>query len=282
MSIKFIFNNIIFGLLSFVFVSMVLIDGGNISASQNCESATASDCIIYDDYHVKSSIEKNCGKDISNFKEEMSEKTLISSVTNFNQTNCNNYYNDALTDDVESQKITGTCTIVATLSLVDYFYLKDNNTNIPADSYETFCNIFDACLNKGYTSRTHGNNSTKANNIISQGCDVVELERKGNTNWWNIYSNLEAAIKTNKVPIYFRLDGHSTVACGLTTYSYDIKTTITTGSLWWKKTKVVTEHKIENYVIVNEGYGRISRSVISTRKITSGPNGTFVCWVERK
>lgn len=212
----------------------------------------------------------------------MSEKTLISSVKNFDQTTCNDYYNDTLTGNVESQKITGTCTIVATLSLVDYFYIKDNHRDIRAGSYATFSNIFDACLNKGYTSRKHGNNSTKANNIISQGCDVVELNRKGNTNWANIYSNLEDAIKTNKVPIYLRLVGHSTVACGLTTYSYDIKTTITTGRLWWKKTKVVTEHKIENYVIVNEGYGRISRSVISTRKITSGPNGTFVCWVERK
>lgn len=240
-------------------------------------AASSNECISYTNYSVKNYLTSEYGKIIS-YSENTSNKFLINNVKNFSQSDLNDYYN-SIKNDGTSNDITGTCTIVGCLGMVYYF---GNNLNEYVVEYyeDMFVKIYDNCLNAGYTTRQSGTSKTKVNNCLSKAFDTYYSNRSGNTEWYYLYKKLNKFIREENTPVLFDLTNHTVVACGFTTYDFSYEETYTTGSLWWKEEKTRTVSTSEEFIIVNEGWGRYSKSLVSTNRITNIYDGMQICFAE--
>ncbi len=210
--------------------------------------------------------------------ENENSKKSNENVRNFDQAELNSKYNR---DKKDNQRIDGTCSIVATLGLVDYFGKNVDYFEMSDDDSENFSKIYDACLNKNYTTRKEGTSKSKINNCVTESFSACGGDRKGNTNWWEIHNNIRDAVSGN-TPIILSLTNHSTVVVGLTSYDYTYKVLEEVG--WWIWEKHLEERTYtvsKEFVIINEGWGRETHSIVPLEKITDIRDGNQVCWAEK-
>ena len=243
---------------------------------ENYKGATIDDCITYAVGDVESYLKDYFEAESISATENLMNKRLID-VPNFNQKKLNEHYNFHNRDDSQGD-ITNTCTIVACLGLVHYFgndlgefYIEDKMSS------NVFVKIFDHCYENGYTTRNLGTPASKVNNCLTSSFELYGSERKGNTNWYNLDVSLLENINIKNEPLILDLKKHSTVACGITTFSYSGLKKFTTGSLWWKKTEVRSISGEIAFIIVNEGLGYDTRSLVLLDKITNITDDIQVC-----
>lgn len=239
--------------------------------------ATSDDCMSYTSYEVKNYFKNKYGDSVS-VSENLDGKILLN-VENFSQYWLNRYYNEKKNDGLEND-VNNSCTIVACLGLANYF--GNTNGEFPFESTDdAFIRIYDSCLKKGYTTINSGTQKSKVNNCVTQSFSELNSNRKGNTNWWDLYDNINESISINRDPLILDLANHSTVACGLTSYNYSYTETRTTGILWWKKTEERIVTGKEDFVVVNEGWGRYYKSLIPKEKIKNITSDMQVCYAEK-
>lgn len=245
--------------------------------NSNKMAASGDDVIRYYDENIGKYFSNKYGESVS-YKENSEKKFLINNVTNFSQTYLNNYYNNYYKD--VSKKIDGTCSIVACLGMIYYYKNQKNEFQATDTSNKMFINIMDACLDKGYTKRSGGTSNSKLNNCLTQSFKTYNSNKNGNTEWYSLYDKMKNMIENNNLPLIFDLTNHSTVACGFTSFKYTYTETYTTGSLWWKKTKTKQTNGIEEFVIVNEGWGYQTKSIIPKSMITNIFDNMQICFAE--
>lgn len=266
-------------LASFLLGANIII-GSYCICNEKCvhnHAASSNDCISYNTYGEKEYFINEYG-DTVKFSENLSAKYLINNVTNFSQSFLNTYYNSCK-DDGKDNDITGTCTIVACLGMVYYFGSNLNEYKID-NSSDMFIDIYDKCLSKGYTTRQDGTSKTKVNNCLTTAFSVCGSQREGNTEWYYLYDKLSDFIRNNNTPLIFDLTNHSVVACGFTSFDLSYTETYTTGMWWWKEEHTREVTTSEEFVIVNEGWGRASKSLVPTKKITNIYDGMQICYAE--
>lgn len=192
---------------------------------------------------------------------------MIYFVENFDQNKLNNYYNSKVSK--ESDKITGTCTIVACLGMINYYAYELEEFEIPDTYEECFVKIYDAILNAGYTSKTKGTSMSKVNNCLTKAFKTYGSGHKGNTEWFYIYKKTKNKITNDKRPLIFDLTNHSTVACGFTIYNVTYKN--------GNNENITTS---EEFVIVNEGWGFETKSLVPTSKISNATKSMQICYAK--
>lgn len=269
-------SDILIGCTAFGFSFCVLNSKINTAKYNNC-AASSDDCFSYTSYKVNEYFRNKYGNSVS-VSENSSGKILLN-VDNFSQTALNNYYNNKKNDGSDND-VNNSCTMVACLGLANY-YGNTCGEFYFGNTSDAFIKIYDSCLEKGYTTVNSGTSKSKVNNCVTQSFSTLNSDRKGNTNWWNLYDNLNESIRENRNPLIFDLTNHSTVACGITSYNYSYTETYTTGILWWKKTQQRTVNGSEEFIIVNEGWGRYTKSLIPKEKITNATSGMQVCYAEK-
>ena len=145
------------------------------------------------------------------------------------------------------------------------------------DPSEIFSHVFDVCYDSGHTSLTNGTYDHKMNDCVSRSFEVYGSKRRGNTNWWTLYGNIEDAVNSGN-PIIFSLNDHTTVVKGLTSYTYEYDETVTEGFLWFAK-KVIKHRVVKEYfVVLAEGWGRSDCSLFPVANIGSIFNSMLVTW----
>ena len=204
--------------------------------------------------------------DIESINIVENNKFLIDSCENFNQAQLNEYYNMYYAES--GQPVKGTCAVVATLGAVAFYNTYDHNNYIDYEYAhydaryqrlrEFYSDILTGSLNKGYTTKTNGTANDKLNNVLSYGYDLSGSNRYGNTEWYHIKKKLNKSLN-NKVPEMYALKDHAVVACGYTTFNYTIK--------YRKNNTLKTLTATKEAYIVNEGWGRLSRSVVFKDKV---------------
>lgn len=234
--------------------------------SSNKMAASSDDVIRYCDQGVNSYFKKKYSNIIS-VREDTSEKTLVYFVENYDQTRLNNYYNSKVSN--ENDKITGTCTIVACLSMITYYSYELEEFEISESNEECFIKIYNACLNAGYTTRVKGTSMSKVNNCLTKSFKTYGSKHEGNTEWFRIYKKTKKKIENDKLPLIFDLTNHSTVACGFTTYN-----------VTYKDSSNNTITASEEFVIVNEGWGYDTKSLVPTSKISNATKSMQICFAE--
>lgn len=242
--------------------------------------ASSDDVISYDISSVKRYL-KDSYDNITDLKENASYILTYNGnyVKNYSQTILNDYYNNR--DGVDSNDVTGTCTIVATLGMVNYYgNIRKEGTYGYSDG-DTFVKIMDGCLDEGYTTRRSGTSKSKVNNCLSEAFDQYSISRGGNTEWYYLESKIRDFVDS-KHPVIFDVSNHSTVAVGYTSYTFKYTETYTTGTLWWKKTKTRTSSTTKKFIIVNEGWGyRNAGSLIDCDKIGNITDSMQICYAEK-
>lgn len=150
MKIYDVFNKVLIGGVSFGAIYCLL--GCNIEYKNN--NMAASGDIIYNSiFDVKNYLLEDYDE-VSNLKEL--DKVCVDGMDNYSQTKLNSYCNNTYAMD-----ISGTCTIVACLGMVNY-YGNVKNEGIYTDSpEEAFYNIYKKCYNKGYTTKKSGTSMSK-------------------------------------------------------------------------------------------------------------------------
>ena len=268
---NYIINNLLFVEVMTFVAGLFLI----ISNKNNNTAASSDDVISYNNYYVEKYLSLSYDG-INNLHEDIDNRFMIDNVKNFDQNLLNNYYNQNHTN-----QITGTCTIVACLGMINYYGNVKGEGKINDSYYETFTNIFTNCYDSGYTSLSDGTSKTKVNDCLSKSFETYNISRKGNTEWYYLESKIRDNT-SNGNPVIFDVTNHSTVVIGLTRYIFDYQETYTTGALWWKETKTRTSQSYKDFVIVNEGWGRINRSLIDCEKIKNITSGMQICYAEAK
>lgn len=189
-----------------------------------------------------------------------SKNVLIPSCANLKQKFLNDNYNS---NDNPYEDIEGTCAIVATTNLVQFYGSRDG---FPTDDeYDSFDKIYTAARKKGYTDNS-GTSYSKVNNIVTSSFNLYGSSRKGNTEWWSVLNKVRKSIK-NSEPVILSLPNHFVVAKGLDYYTVYYDETYRHGFLNLKKsTRTVT--KTIEFLIVNEGWGYDNGSLIRSDLIT--------------
>lgn len=239
-------------------------------------AASASNCYVYDLESATNYIESKYGDTVSNVYEVIENKVLIENVKNFNQDTLNEKYNSEYYN-IHKTNISGTCTIVACLGLLNYYGNSLGEFSISESTDDAFAKIFNNCYASGYTTLTDGTADTKVNNCVTKTFSIYGSNREGDTNWWYLYDNIKDSVNSGN-PIIFDLTDHSTVVCGLTTYSFNYEKKKSSGALWWKKTWTETVSETVDFVIVNEGWGRKEKSIVPTSMIKNILSDQQVCW----
>ena len=251
-----------------------------IICTENDTAASANDMFDYNNQGALEYLTRIYGDGkVSNIKEK--NATLNDDVQNYDQNALNDRYNSEKGYVKDSDKVTGTCAIVACLGLVSYFSTIDG-FEISDSFYENYVAIYEACLNKGYATKQNGTSKSKVNNCVTESFSVFNSSRKGNTNWWELHNNIRDAVNSN-TPIILDLTNHSTVVVGLTSYEYDCEKEVEVG--WWiwdKKKENRTFHETKEFVIVNQGHKFYERSIIPLELVTDTRDGHQVCWAEKK
>ncbi len=204
--------------------------------------------------------------DIKSINMVESNKFLIDSCKNFDQSKLNAYYNSYHPN--RNNKVEGTCAVVATLSTVEFYNKHDNNSYIDYQyaEYDTryqrerefYSDILTYGIENNYTTRTNGTENSKMNNLLTLGYSLSGSKRHGHTEWYHIKKKLNKSL-SNNVPELYAVTDHAVVVCGYTTISYTI-------SYRKNNTLKTIEASKEGY-IVNEGWGDPNRSIIFKDKI---------------
>ncbi len=210
-----------------------------------------------------------------------SNKFLIDSCKNFDQDKLNDYYNSHYTET--GKQVKGTCAVVATLSTVSFYNAHDNNRYIDLEyaqydaryqkEREFYCDILTQALDKNYTTRTKGTDSTKMNNLLTLGYDLSGAGRYGNTEWYHIKKKLNKSL-SNNVPELYAVTDHAMVVCGYTTISYTIN--------YYKNNTLKSLGGTKEAYIVNEGWGYTERSIIFKDKIGNITDGHLLVISSKK
>ena len=141
----------------------------------------------YDSDGAKEYLESIYGEgNVSNVFED--NLNMIENTHNYDQSDLNEIYNSK-----NSTSISDTCTIVACLGIIDYYGSIDefeyNNF-----WYQNYGTIFEACLNKKYTTINSGTPKDKVDDCVTESFNVFGGNRKGNINWWKIHDNIRDAV----------------------------------------------------------------------------------------
>ena len=270
------FKNLFLGLLFFCLTFTLGVVNSIKFDSKKC-SATADNIYDYSIYGVREYFNDTYSNDEKKYlysSENTNSKKIIANVKNFNQIELNrSYYRNTNTN------ISGSCTIVACLGLLNYFGNEKGEFAINDTYSKAFIKIFNACLEAGYTSTNNGTDMSDEDNCVDIAFNTYGSSREGNINWWYLYDNICDAVDCNS-PIIFDLTDHSTVAIGVTEFYVTYEETYTTGMWWWKKEEKRTVTDIIEFVIVNDGWGTNNGSLVPVSMITNIWGNMQVCWAE--
>ena len=279
-------KNLIMGALAFASTMTIGVSTAKKLGGYNSNSLMAASCddIIYyepdNNRNVLSYFEEEYGE------ENIYELKLISdnsyNVQNFDQGELNQTYNNEYGLDENSKKkpITGTCTLVACLGVVNYYsntlgeFESDSNTD------ELYMKVVNACLNAGCTSRQDGTDDDKIDDCIDASFKRFKSSRRGDTNWYYLLDNIHDAVRW-KSAIILDLPKHSTVVRGTVKYELTYNKEYTEGMWWWKETKHKKVTETFEFVHINEGWGYKNGSLIPANKIYNIHSKQQVTWAKK-
>lgn len=181
---------------------------------------------------------------------------------NFSQGTLNDYFN-ANYQLANDESVTGTCSLVEILSLLEYYDRVKGQTDLPSTTNEAFCDIVLVAISNEYYTVGEGTKGDDVDNLLN---DMFYFYHSTNTAYLdhlNIYSHIKSEIDASR-PVGFGINGHGMVGAGYVTYTTTYETT--SGVLWWKKT--VTTTKTDDFVIVNDGWTNSS----------DGGDGQYSCF----
>ena len=145
--------------------------------------------------------------------------------------------------------ITNTCSVVATTIIMRDFNGKSGvNTNNESEQ-QIFNRSMDTALSNGYNDHTNGMEVGNLPKLMTKMFNYYGSSLKGKGGSSKVYSTLKEEIMNGRVA-KFGVPGHATVCVGYLTAEYTY--TKTSGILWWKSTKTVTEEV--DYLIINDGW----------------------------
>ena len=246
-------------------------------------AASCDDIIRYypdDNSNVLSYFEEEYGA------ENIYELKLISDdsyyVQNFKQSYLNEMYNNEYGLNSESKKkpISGTCTLVACLGVVNYYsntlgeFESDTNTD------ELYMKVVNACLNAGCTSRQNGTKASQVDDCVDASFKRFGSSRRGDTNWYYLLDNIHDAVRW-KSALILDLPSHSTVICGTVKYELTYIKKYTEGILWWKETKKKKVTETFEFIHINEGWGYENGSLVPANKIYNINSDHQVTWAKK-
>lgn len=213
---------LIFSLCSFTFEVGTSYDTGD------------SDDVLTSTYYVEQYLKDKYGDSSAKIT---AGTPVVLNTQNYSQTTLNNYYKTET-----GTAVSGTCSEVAATSLIEFYKGVDNFTT-NADHRDTFVDILDMALDKGYYSVEDGTAQNKLDSLVTKSFGLYGSSNKGNNDYFNIYKTLCEKVRDDDVPVLFSIIGHTMVGCGYVTYT----TTYTTSS---GATKTATD----NFIIVNDGW----------------------------
>lgn len=192
----------------------------------------------------------------------------------YSQTSLNSYYNIT----IPNSNIGGTCTFVATTSIMEYYSRVKSEFQFN-QTYSKVISVPGTYQTYDYTYSYNVQSDMDAFIAVYQLADLQGKIRANNGGTlstshagilWDSYSffgsNNTATGKLNVFdtvvsetnagrPILFNVSNHTMVATGYK--KYQVSYTETTGILWWKKT--VTVNETEGVLVVNDGWGSSPR-----------------------
>ncbi|MBE5964409.1 MAG: hypothetical protein E7252_05660 [Lachnospira sp.] len=176
------------------------------------------------------------------------EKDKYIDTKNYNQDVWNNwYYLDT------GIKAGGTCTVVATASLLEYCGNKYNISAIkdrtakPNGTYIIFCEIIDNMWFYGHATskQIRGVSHSRLDSNLTQMFTKYGSSLKGNNDYYDIYDSLKSEVNSDK-PVLFSMIGHTTVGAGYVEYEVEY-----TKKYWWGKQD---GYATEKFIVVNDGW----------------------------
>lgn len=255
----------------FIFLFIYVLTLCNVSVAEAYNGATTSDMIEFDKDEIKFWLKKEKGMEITHFSRI--DQIEITGVKNFDQTDLNIAYSSK-----NNKTINDTCTIVACTEMVCYYGDYLNEFKIDDSTTETFINIYDRCMQAGYTTYTNGTLKLGEGYCLTESFKLYSSKRGASSDWWDLQSNIDKCVE-NKYPMILDLRNHSVVVCGKIRYGVVYLEKYWDGFLWWGSEKTREKRVIEEFVIVCDGWGRNNKSVVYYPKITNFVSGFMqVTW----
>ena len=197
---------------------------------------------VFDDNLIKNNVTENYGSKKDFKYVGYAYKCIMSE--NLRQSSMNIQY-----EKNTGTKVDNSCSVVASTIMIRDFNGKSGvNTNNESDQQ-----IFDTCMgtaiNNNLKKPTTGMINSNIAKLMTKMFINYGSSLKGKAGDSKVYSTLENEIMDGKVA-HFGQPTHSTICVGYLTAEYTY--TKTSGILWWKSTKTVTEEV--DYLIINDGW----------------------------
>lgn len=198
--------------------------------------------VVFDDDIIRGDVVKNYGSKKDFKYVGYAYKCLMSD--NLSQSYMNSQY-----ESETGTHIDNSCSVVAsTIMLRDFNGISGVNTNHESDE-QIFNTSMDTALSNKYNKPTSGMTNDNIAKLMTKMFNYYGSTLKGKAGDSKVYSTLENEIMNGRVA-QFGQPTHSTTCVGYLTAEYTY--TKTTGALWWKSTKTVTEEV--DYLVINDGW----------------------------
>jgi hypothetical protein len=175
---------------------------------------------------------------------------------NYSQYTLNQFYNNQ-----EQASISGTCAIVATTSIMEYYsrvknefqfnqeYTYGSVTKDVQDYRDAFVGIYKIAETGGIILPFNGGTLSPDHSVLLNRSFSFFDSNNTSTDHLDVFDTVEDEVKAGR-PVLFNVSDHAMVATGVR--KYFVSYTETTGALWWKKT--VNVYETVGVLVVNDGW----------------------------
>lgn len=194
--------------------------------------------------------------------EDSSEKEIIEGCINLDQNTCTRMFNAYMRKkDSDFKDISGTCGMVATTTIVDYYGKVLDKYTVNDDIYNTFCDVSEIAVNKKYYSRKNGLENDKVNSLLNDSFIKYDSNThlSGGRKTDMVRSKVKSELADGRITL-LGLSDHYVVCNGVT--SFIVK-------LYKNKKKKTYEYKTFNYFIICEGYGQDNGSLFPVENVAN-------------
>lgn len=208
-------------------------------------------------------IELYSGYDVIEIKKDIKNST-INNAKDYSQSSLNKFYNKNFLEQGE-ETIYNTCTIAATLSILEYHSRVKNSFDL-GDENEAFAKIFKETKKNKYIKEKSGTNPNKHGHILYDAYNIFSKKDRYNisNHGYDIRRLIRDDITKHDGVIMFTIPKHTVVGKGVVNYIVKYKN---------KHGKTWTENV--EFFAINEGWWPDKETFIYSKKITNWWNNNF-------